>query len=366
MLSKIIITLGHPAHFHLFKHLLSSLKNKNVKLKIVAKEKDILSQLLNIENLSYCIIKNFNTKQGILNKLFKIYKTEIELYNLCKYFKPNLIIGGLTEIAHVGRLLNIPSLYFAEDDFKAIYLQGITLHPMVNNLVTPLVTNVGIFNKKTIQYDGYHELAYLHPNYFTPNKIIVEKYFSTDEPYFILRLAQLTAHHDKGITGIDSKIVSKLITLLKQHGNIYITSERELEPEFEQYRLNIDPIDIHHVMAFAKIYIGDSQTMAAEAAVLGTPSIRYNDFVGKLGYLEELENKYGLTYGIKTSKPEKLFEKIKEFLTKPTLKEDWHHKKEVMLNDKIDVTAFMVWFIENYPKSIKIMKDNPDYQYNFK
>lgn len=30
-----------------------------------------------------------------------------------------------------------------------------------------------------------------------------------------------------------------------------------------------------------------------------------------------------------------------------------------MLSDKIDVTAFMVWFIENYPKSAKIMKENP-------
>ncbi len=35
--------------------------------------------------------------------------------------------------------------------------------------------------------------------------------------------------------------------------------------------------------------------MIAEAAVLGTPSIRFNDFVGKLGYLEDLEHKYGLT-----------------------------------------------------------------------
>jgi len=37
-----------------------------------------------------------------------------------------------------------------------------------------------------------------------------------------------------------------------------------------------------------------------------------------------------------------------------------------MLADKIDVTAFFVWFIENYPDSAKIMKENPDYQYKFK
>ena len=36
-----------------------------------------------------------------------------------------------------------------------------------------------------------------------------------------------------------------------------------------------------------------------------------------------------------------------------------------MLKEKIDVTAFMVWFIENYPESAKIMKENPDYQLRF-
>jgi len=37
-----------------------------------------------------------------------------------------------------------------------------------------------------------------------------------------------------------------------------------------------------------------------------------------------------------------------------------------VLADNIDVTSFMVWFIENYPNSLKIMKDNPDYQWKFK
>ncbi len=32
---------------------------------------------------------------------------------------------------------------------------------------------------------------------------------------------------------------------------------------------------------------------------------------------------------------------------------------------KIDVTAFMVWFIKNYPESKTILDENPDYQYNF-
>lgn len=50
----------------------------------------------------------------------------------------------------------------------------------------------------------------------------------------------------------------------------------------------------------------------------------------------------------------------------PNLKEEWQRRRQKMLSEKIDVTAFMVWFIENYPDSVKVMKENPDYQYNFK
>ena len=36
-----------------------------------------------------------------------------------------------------------------------------------------------------------------------------------------------------------------------------------------------------------------------------------------------------------------------------------------MLAEKIDVCAFWVWFIENYPKGIEIMRLRPDFQYKF-
>jgi hypothetical protein len=111
--------------------------------------------------------------------------------------------------------------------------------------------------------------------------------------------------------------------------------------------------------------IGDSQTMTSEAAVLGTPAIRSNSFVGQISYLEEEEHVYGLTYGFLPTDFDAMQLKIEELLTLPNLKEIWQSRRQKMLADKIDVTAFFVWFIENYPESVKIMKDNPDYQYIF-
>jgi len=55
-----------------------------------------------------------------------------------------------------------------------------------------------------------------------------------------------------------------------------------------------------------------------------------------------------------------------ELLKQVNLKQDWEIRRKKMLSDKIDVTGFMIWLVENYPDSMKIMKENPDYQLQFK
>ena len=171
-----------------------------------------------------------------------------------------------------------------------------------------------------------------------------------------MRFASLHAHHDSGIKGINTEIAQRLIDILKPHGRIYITSERPLEPQFEEYRIKINPLDMHHVMAFASLYIGDSQTMAAEAGVLGVPFVRFNDFVGRIGYLRELEDKYELGYGIKASAEgsvDQLCSRVEELVSMPSAERTatFATRRQQMLSDKIDCAKFLTWFIENYPQS---------------
>ena len=219
----------------------------------------------------------------------------------------------------------------------------------------------------------YHELAYLHPNHFTPDPKIVEAYgIDTSKPYFVMRFASLNAHHDNGSKGINTEIAERLVKILEPFGTIYITSERPLEPQFEKYRIKINPLDMHHVMAFASLYIGDSQTMAAEAGVLGVPFVRFNDFVGRIGYLRELEDVYELGYGIHASvlsadspirrndgsvQPsgvEELYKRVEALVSMPSdeRRATFQSRREKMLSEKIDCAKFLTYFIENYPQSV--------------
>ena len=128
--------------------------------------------------------------------------------------------------------------------------------------------------------------------------------------------------------------------------------------QFEKYRIKINPLDMHHVMAFASLYIGDSQTMAAEAGVLGVPFVRFNDFVGRIGYLRELEDTYHLGFGIKASSPgsvDAFCARVSELVALPATerKATFAARRSKMLDDKIDCAKFLTWFIEEYPKSVE-------------
>lgn len=362
---KILFQINHPAHYHLLKNSVKNLKLSGHSVHILATDKDVIKDLL--QNESYDMLA---TKKGknIFDKIAKMRSGKNEIINYTSKLNPDLVVGTGT-FAYLTRKLGIKTIFLAEDDANLnlpIFLVALLNYPFFSEILTPQVCNNSIWNKKSIKYNSYHELAYLHPNHFIADRKIVEKYFDAESTFFILRFAKLNAYHDIGIKGIDTEIAQQIINYLKPFGNIYITSERELEPQFEQFRININPKDMHHVMAFANLYIGDSQTMAAEAGVLGVPFIRFNDFVGRIGYLRELEEVYQLGFGIKTNEVDKLYQTIKKLLDMPERKAVFQERRQKMLSEKIDYAKFLTWFIDNYPESSKIMKENPEYQYNFK
>ncbi|MBF0522991.1 MAG: DUF354 domain-containing protein [Candidatus Omnitrophica bacterium] len=347
--------LNHPAHYHLFKNAINQLIREGFSVKVGIVKKDVLEDLVKQENWDYVNLfpegRRYKGLGILVTAVINLFKGELRLYRFARKINASMIIGSEGTLAHAGFFCGVPSLLFNEDDSSATGWNWL-FYPFATKVILPTCCDRGKWNLKKVNYNGYHELAYLHPRFFTPDEHVVKSLGLLPGPYFILRLAELTAHHDKGKTGITDTIALQIINKLKQQGRVLITSERPLKPEFEPYRLNIHPKDIFHVLAFADLYIGDSQTMAAEAAVLGTPAIRFNDFVGKLGYLEELEHLYQLTFGIKTTDADKMFEKINEILAMPHRKSHWQNKRKVMLVEKMDVVDFMVETIKAYlPKS---------------
>lgn len=365
-MKKIVFYLGHPAQYHFIKNTVIRLKKDGNEVLILIKTKDILEDLLKEDGLNYINIQSQPRGQG----KFSILKASIQRTRMvlkhAKLFEADLLIGTDSSVAQAAHLLRKPAITVLEDDYAVIRSLAKLTYPFTNCILVPTVCEVGPYEKKKVGYFGYMKLAYLHPNVFLPDKKYLEKYH-IGENFVLMRLAKLSAHHDIGIQGLNVDLVKTIIRKVEQSGyNVYITSESEIDESLLKYRLRINYKDIHHVLSFAKMLISDSQSMSVEAAMLGTPSLRFNDFAGKIGVLEELEHKYELTFGIPSSEPQRLYDKVQELLDMPNLREVFQERRKKMLSDKIDVTAFFTWFIENYPESRKIMKENPDYQYRFK
>jgi len=361
---RIGILLSHPAQFLFYKNIISELRQNGHEVFILIKSKDILSTLLEQYGWIYHNILLTERGNSKLQIFLSLIKRIFKIWRFAKIKKLNILAGTDASIAIVGKMLYIPCLTTIEDDYEVIKNLARLTYPFSSYIIAPENCTVDKWHYKKIAYSGFMKLAYLHPIRFTPdiNKIK----FNSSKPYAIIRLSKLKAHHDFGINGIDFQLLDSIIFLLSIYVDVYISSEKELPQKYWNYKLNILESDIHHYLYYAQILISDSQSMSVEAAMLGTPSIRYNDFSGRISVLEELEHKYHLTFGIKTGNPESFIEKIKKFIQTPNLKEVFQKRRQLMLADKIDVTAFMVWFIENYPQSAKTMKENPDFQYNFR
>ena len=360
---NILIDIAHPAHVHLTRNTFFELIKKGHYVFVTVKDIPSAKQLLDLYGIPYIYLGG--KSDSLFGKALLQLKYNYILWKIVKRNKIEIAFGSSLTIAQLSKITKVKSIILDDDDDEVEPLFVKYAHPAAHHILSPACTIRK--TKKMIGYSGYHELAYLHPKRFIPDVSVLDEIgVKPGEKYFILRFNAFKAHHDVGVQGLSIENKRKLIDLLKKNGKVFITTEREIDDEFKQYQLSVSPDKAHSLMYYATMLIGDSQTMTSEAAVLGTPAIRCNTFVGRISYLNEEESKYRLTYGFLPKDSDLFFLKIKELLALKNLKEEWAIRREAMLADKIDVTAFFVWFIENYPESARIMRENPDYQYRFR
>jgi hypothetical protein len=366
-MKRIAIFLGHPAHFHMFKNLTELLIKDGFAVDFLVKRKDILEDLVKEAGYQYYVVRKKERKSSsyfAMAKAILSLNWYFTLYVLRK--RPDLMIGTFGG-TYLCKPLKIPVITFNEDDVSVVPKFAKLSYPGTSAIMAPSCCDCGEWEYKQIKYKGFQKLSYLHPNQFTPDESVVDKYLGKNhKPYVLMRFSRLNAYHDTNASGISDDLTMDIIKNIGKDYDIYISSERPLSNRLEPFRLHINLLDIHHLMAFATLYVGDSQSMAVEASMLGVPNIRFNSFVGKIGVLNELESKYQLSIGISSESPQKLIETIVSLLSQGNLKDVYAERRKEMLDEKIDVTAFWHWFLSNYPESEKIIKENPDYQDRFK
>jgi len=356
---RIVVDINHPADFHYYKNFIAAMVNKGHDIHITASEKDVSFRLLDSSGLDYVNLGSYG--KSLSRKILNIGNMDYKMYKAVKGFNPDVFLGlGSIRAPHVAFFLGKKSINF--EDTEIASQQMILRMPFVSTVLTPDCFK-GRLGRKQVRYNGYKELAYLHPDYFVPDPSVLDDIGQKEgDSLIVLRFVSWEATHDIGHHGLKDRV--KFIKEMEKYGRVLVTSEAKLDEELEKYRVNIPPEKMHHLLSYATLYFGEGATMATEAAILGTPSIYLSSIKEKLGNMDELCRRYGLIYCY--DRDDDALEKAIELVRMPDVKAAWKKKRDRLLGEKIDVTAFMVWFVENYPKSIDIIREDPLIQYRLK
>jgi predicted glycosyltransferase len=347
---KLLFFINTPAQVHTWRNIIDILVNKGHHIKVIARDYGITLALLDTYGLPYSVYVRPGKYKTL--KSFGLIPHVLGAYHLSKKFNPDIVVGfGVVE-SLTAALLGKPCIVMV--DSESMPVQHLLTKLFASTILTPssFRNNLG---KKQISFPGFKELAYLHPNYFEADPSVYDELGmnKNNDKYVILRFNAFDALHDVGKHGFSVADQYSLVKELGQYARVFIAPEATLPKDLEHYRLPIQPHRIHHALYYAQLLVTDTQSMATEAAVLGTPVVRSNNFVGPndAGNLIELEQKYDLVYSLRES--ELALKKALELIKGPDLKEQWALKRQRLLEDKIDVTQFMIDFIENYPESFK-------------
>ena len=336
---RVVVTIQHPGHVHFFRHPIEELQSRGHEVHVFARESDVAIALLEAYDIDHEVLAG---ESGSLLSLAAVQATyEMRLLARARRIDPDVItaIGGVAA-AHVASILDTKSVVFYDTEHATLITK--LAYPFADVICTPSCyrTEIGPAQQR---YPGYHELAYLHPERFEPDPTVRQAVgLESDDRFALVRLSSWEASHDVGHGGFDDP--REVIERLEAAGcSVLLTVEGEPPADLESYQFRTSPERMHDLLAVADVVVSEGATTAAEAAVLGTPAIYVNP--ASLGYTAELENEYGLLFGFNgQDRHTRALDQLDSVLEEPA--ETWTQRRERLLEDRIDVTAFVVRQLE--------------------
>lgn len=341
---RINVDLGHPAHVHYFRNAIAQWKEHEHDVLVTSRDKDLTLTLLDQYGISHiCISKAMGRGRAGLG--YELLVRDWRLLRLMRDFRPDILLGVSVSITHVGRLIGRPSVVMNDTEHARAF--GILSVPFASCVLTPSCFKSDL-GKRHTRFNGYLQLMHTHPNWFTPRSEVFEELgLRANEPFFVVRFVSWESAHDIGHTGFSYAGKLQLVRELEHLGRVIVTSESPVPPGLEPYRMRASPTKIHDLLAFSTLYIGESATMASESALLGTPFVLVSPV--RRGYTDEQEKEYGLGYTVRPKQEQRAIQLALELAGHEDLREEWQVKRQRLLKDKIDVTAWLVDFVERYP-----------------
>lgn len=357
---KILVEIGHPAHIHYSKNSIVNWRENGHEVIITARDKKVIKDLL--DSLGFEYINRGKGRNSKLGKLMYMVYADFKLWAISRKYKPDIYLSfSSAYAAQVAHFLGKPHIAFNDTEHTDKIHWKFT-YPFSTTIITP-ESYQNDLGEKQVRFKNIDDGLYLHPNYFTPDPGVKQELgLKAEDEFVLLRFVSWNAHHDYGQSGLDLDTKRKLIEILSEKYKVFISSEEKLDEEFKHMEIKIRPDRMHDVLAAASLFVGESGTMASESAFLGTASVYINS-LPLMCYLK-LEQDAGILKHFTSSAG--VVDYVQSLVEVKDLKKRSLERSAEMKKDFIDPTKFLTWFVEAYPESHKIMKEDPNYQMRFK
>jgi len=336
----VLADVTHPGHVHLFRNAITALEERGHEVSVTSREKDVTVELLDAYGIEHTPLSE--KKSGSLALPREWVGRELSLLRYMRARSPDVVLSHLNPAAaHVSSVLGVPNVVFHDTEIAGA-VERFTA-PFAEVVCTPATFDRDVPGRQ-LRYEGFHELAYLHPDEFEPDpEPLYRAGIDPEEPFSVVRLVAMDAHHDVGSDGFTQADVTELVEGLSGYGDVYVTGENDLPEELAAFEAPVPPEAMLDLLAFADLYVGDSGTMATEAGLLGTPSVRYDGLDSEMGVFRELAE-YGLVRS--TRNPGEAIETAVSLAADPDAADRWGRRRRELLAEKVDVTALTVELAE--------------------
>ncbi|WP_081927252.1 DUF354 domain-containing protein [Halobellus rufus] len=337
-MSRIQFDVTHPAHVHLFKHAIEELARDGHAVAVTSREKEITTDLLDAYGIAHTVLSKKGTRKAALVPEWLL--RDVRTVRFAARFDPDVIVSRLSPTAvHAAKMVGAGAVAF--HDHEGTNRLASALAPFTDRLCTP-ATFEADFGESHDRHAGVQELAYLHPDRFDPDRDRLREFgVDPDDPYVVLRFVEMGAHHDVGLDGFSAAAKRRLVRALSADTAVYVSTERGVDADVDAAQIPVPPAMMHDLLSEASLLVTDSNTMATEAGILGTPTVRSGAYAGTDQFSNfEVLTEAGLVESVAAE--DRAVERALELFADPDAERRWRERRDEYVADKPDLTDYIV------------------------
>lgn len=267
---RLLFHYTHPADVNFFKNAVKILR-RNHEIILMARPRGNLVTILEHESKGLPIY-TFGEHQSEVYR--KVLSEPVRILKQLSFLNKNKIdicmAFGAVGIGVACTLKGIP--YIAFDDDEGVYNLDVYIGKLTaTRFVLP--SSIPVRGRNVYTFNGYKELSYLHPKYFTPDKTALKKYQLEENKYLFVREVARISWNYRHL----GNILPTLISNFNRIGYRILLSieDKSLRDMFKDACIILqEPVDdIYSLLKYASLTISSGDTMARESCLLGTPAI---------------------------------------------------------------------------------------------